>query len=229
MANIIPIVAVWQHRFTFFQVVYLYWFETVLLIIPNWIRIGMAQGDQMETGLKSFVKDAKPRILGIDPPRVYTRGQKAGIMFRYAFGKMAIMMFYLIFIIVFLGLLMGNKDEMIKVFTTILLRDAVFNAAVLVFVISMAVQLLAGYVMNGKYKIMSPLNYNNIFDGRTIVMHIVIVLSGVGYANLFKGKPIESWGPLAFTMLFVFLKTLLDLFSLNKEDYKMQNEGVPYI
>ncbi len=231
MANIIPIVAVWENKFTFFQVIYLYWFETVLLIIPAWVRIAMAQGTQTESGqtLNVALEAIKNSRNEGEEPKPFTPWQKWGIMVRFGFIKLFIMGFYLIFIVVFTGLMVGKKEEGIIVFKTMFFYDPIFNAAVLVFIISMTVQLIAGYIMNGKYKIMSPLNYNNFFDGRTIILHISIVLTTFMYSWWFKDKPHESLGPVAFTTFFVFLKTILDLLSLKNENYKMPSAEVTYI
>src|ERR1051325_5075349 len=50
VANLLPIYGAAIGKLFFFQVIYLYWFESVLLIFFNCVRIAAAKGDTIEAG-----------------------------------------------------------------------------------------------------------------------------------------------------------------------------------
>jgi hypothetical protein len=103
-------------------------------------------------------------------------------------------------------------------------QNPFFNTAVIFFLINMTVQLIGGFFISGRYKVMAPANYTDVFTGRTILMHVMIVGSAVMHQFLFDGKSYVALGEVLYVGIFMLARTLIDLNHLRKQHEK---EPVP--
>ncbi len=213
-ANALPVYGAILGKLVFFQVLYLYWFECLLLILFDLVRIACARG-------KTIPEMTSVRINGIltsyDADQDLRLFNKIKMMFWTAFIRTGMLLFYLLFIIVFIGFQVTAKTHRTDVYDAIMLRGAFMQTALWAFIISNIIQLVAGYFYNGQYRQLSPRAYQNFFTGRVVVMHVLIVGSTFIHKFLFEGKTYAVAGEIVYVGLFMLIKTVMDVRHLAKE------------
>lgn len=151
-ANALPVYGAAIGKLVFFQVIYLYWFESLLLIGFDCIRIASAQGTNV--GGTVFTKMAVGGVA--EDPKVVGFGQKLALILRTIIARVLILLFYLVFIVAFIGFQVTDKKHGLDVVQTMALRNQFFNTAVVIFLINMLVQLVGGFFFSGNYRRDSP-------------------------------------------------------------------------
>lgn len=212
-ANALPVYGAALGKLVFFQVLYLYWFESLLLIAFDLVRIAFARGTQIPD---SAILKVNGVLVKWDAARDLKAWSKLKMMFWTAFIRTALLLFYLLFIIVFIGFQVTDKTHRMDVFGAMLLRGPFMQTAIWAFVISNIVQLIAGFFYNGQYRILSPRAYQNFFSGRVIIMHVMIVGSAFIHKFLFEGKTYAATGEIVYVGLFMLMKTAMDILHFNK-------------
>ena len=206
-ANALPVYGAAIGKLFFFQIVYLYWFESLLLVFFDCIRIGAARGTGMNGG--AFAMIAKGGLSA--GARPITLSGRIGLILGTFVARVLLLAFYLLFILLFIMLQVTGKDHMIEVVMTIAFRNPYFNTALGVFIISNLVQLIGQFFIGGQYRQMSPRNYSNIMDGRTVVLHIMIALGVFAHKFLFEGTAYVAKGEIFYVGVFMLIKTIIDV------------------
>jgi hypothetical protein len=221
-ANLVPLFGAMTGRLFFFQVLYLYWFESLLLIFFDVIRIACARG--RETGGNMFDQWINA---GRDAEQ-FTFGRRLWLIVRYVLVKGGMLLFYLIFVLAFIAFQVTDSSNGLTVTETVAFRNAYFNTSVGCFLISMTVQLITGFFLNGRYKVMSPLSYSSFFDARTMLMHVMIISVVFLHKYLFEHRTYAAAGEILYVGLFVFFKALIEIrkSSLERKDYP---DAIPMI
>lgn len=205
--NLFPLIGVLFYGFGFFALFYLYWWETVIISIFQWLKMGRAELQSKPD--PKFLVNNKP----LSDAQVNSRRYMRRL---YFFVRGGLLAFYLIFIIVFTGSSdAGNGGDMIDNFVLpLMLKVPWMQVSLLVFFISHAVEYRV-WIYDKDYKTTSLTSLGNPIDGRTIIMHIVIVLgtflSAFVTNSLFPENP--RAGVIAYASLFVLLKILVDLYA----------------
>jgi Family of unknown function (DUF6498) len=215
LSNIFPLIGVLYYHMSFFMLFYLYWCETVIISIFNWIKMGKAK--------KKDVPD--PGFTINNHPLTYQQVNSKKYMRRMYLGmRLFILFFYLIFIIVFIGFMQSMRQpdadkNALSVMQTLFFQDRWMQVSLLVFIILHCIQYWQ-WIMTKEYEETSLRKLGSPFDGRMIIMHIVIVLgtflSFYATENLFPHNP--NAGQIAFASLFVFLKVIVDVLSFNRNN-----------
>ncbi len=207
-ANALPVYGAVLGKLVFFQVLYLYWFESLLLILFDLVRIACAQG-------KNVPEDAQFKVNSVliqwDSDGDLRAWSKLKMMFWTALIRTGILLFYLIFIVAFVGFQMTAHEHRTDAFNTVFLRGPFVQTAVWAFIISSIVQLIGGYFFNGEYRRLSPRAYQNFFSGRVILMHVMIVGSVFIHKFLFEDKSYAAGGEIVYVGLFMLIKTIIDI------------------
>lgn len=196
--NLMPAYGVMAGHWTLFSVIYLYWVETLIISFFSFIKIVTAKGTTPINTLKiklSVGSDFK---------------WKLGI--KYLLMRIGTLLFYLLFIVVFVGFLASAKGQGMDNLKLVLLMNPVFNLTLLLYTLSLGMDMAWHYFGNGAYLHTHPSDNASFFDGRTIVMHVVIVLGALGY-NFVKEKfpDNQELAQLYFIMIFVLVKTIADV------------------
>jgi hypothetical protein len=207
VSNALPIYGAAIGKLVFFQVIYLYWFESLLLIGFDCIKIATARGAASEGDV--LVRLAKEDSRQAEKPLGF--GARLSLILRTILVRVALLLFYLIFIVVFVGFQLTDKTHRVDVAMTMALRNPFFNTAVIIFLINMTVQLLGSFFLNGRYGTTSPNSYASLFDGRTILMHVMIVGSVFIHQFFFAHKRYEALGEIVYIGIFMLIRTLFDL------------------
>ena len=211
LANAVPVYGAFTGKLFFFQLLYLYWFESILLIFFDDIRLAVARGEELEGGLVKLMG----RFTNKTGP--VTVWRKIEMILKQTIVRLLLLAFYLIFIIAFIALQVTGPEHHRDMLDTILFRNAYFNSALWIFVISMTVQLLGSFLFNGAYKRASPYNYYNFLDGRTLLIHVMTVLMVFVHQYFFEHKAYAAKGEIAYIAIFSLGKTLLDVFRYRRE------------
>ncbi len=223
-ANALPVYGAILGKLVFFQVLYLYWFECLLLILFDLVRIACAQG-------KTIPGSAALKVNGVqisDADHDLLAWPKIKMMFWTALIRTAMLLFYLLFIVVFIGFQVTDKSHRQDVFGAMLLHGQFMHTAIWAFVISNIVQLIAGYFYNGQYRVLSPRAYQNFFSARVILMHVMIVGSTFIHKFLFEGKTYAANGEIFYVGLFMLIKTLVDIRHFAKT-HEAEDTALPMI
>ena len=125
--------------------------------------------------------------------------------------------FYLLFIIIFIGILTAIEEDPIAFANALLFLDPWVLLSFLGFFFTH----LAEYVLwirDKEYKTTSLRDLGNIFDSRVVVIHVVIVLGT--FASMFAGEKlfpdVKNIGSIAYMCLFVLLKIGVDVYAYSK-------------
>jgi hypothetical protein len=225
-ANMLPVYGAMIGKLVFFQVMYLYWFESLLLILFDLVRIVFARGREYPDTAQMKVNNI---LVPVDTDYDLSMDGKVKMVLSTALIRTALLLFYLIFILAFIGFQVTDKAHRSDVFDSVMLRGPFVSAAIWAFVISSVVQLIAGFFLNGEYRRMSPRQYTNFFSGRIILMHVMIVGSVFIHNFLFDGKTYAAKGEIVYIGVFMLFKTIGDVATLGKKLKEEEGVGVPMI
>ncbi|MBC7426405.1 MAG: hypothetical protein H7321_07705 [Bacteroidia bacterium] len=164
--NLLPVLGVFYQGWTIFYIVYLFWFESLILSFFIFFKIIFANKDYQD----ELYKDQKTE-------------SKFTIGIRYLLIRIGVLVFYLIFILAFIAFA-GNENgnSTGDVIELIAFMNPSFNIVALLFSISLLIDFVFNYIISGVSKKTDPHQYS-IFDSRTLILHIVIVLGAVIYSN----------------------------------------------
>jgi hypothetical protein len=192
--NLVPILGVAYYNWAPFEVFWLFWMETLIIAFFNTIRVLYSQGWNKETSQEGR---------GIH--------MNIGSAMKYLVMRIFIFLFYSLFIIVFIGVMGARNDNSVRSLSVIFFGSKLFNIALLLTIASQLYYITKYFFLNRAYYFSSPGDYSAIFDGRQIVIHIGVVLGGVGTAFLFK----EGQAPGAsiwVISVFCITKCILELY-----------------
>ena len=170
----------------------------------NTIRIIFSQGQQ-------------PAAVNTQQPLVYNINK--GI--KYLLIRIAIFLFYAIFIITFIGFVANtNKDKGI-VLATLLFKNQFFNLGLLISIFSQSYYLIIDFFRNGAFFTAQPNSYAAIFDGRQLVIHVAIVLGAFGSMFLVKNTSFGSYSSIFIISLLCICKCCAELFNYKNNHNKI--------
>jgi hypothetical protein len=176
--NLLLIWGVWQWGWTPFVVFYLFWLETLIIAFFNTLKIIFCRGDEYEQRL-----ELSTHPFAVIHVRYGSHIFKA---LTYFITRLFIFFFYLLFIVVFIGLVMLNKSGSTQVIQTLFFYNTTFNIALLGFILNQALQFIFNFILDDEYKKTHPSDFAAIFDGRQLIIHIAVVLGGV-FGGFFGG------------------------------------------
>ncbi len=213
-ANALPVYGAVIGKLVFFQVLYLYWVESFLLIFFDNIRIMAARGNTVPSdGINvRLINAMMNREAGT--PEHWNFFKRLWLVIRTSIIRTLILLFYMVFIVAFIAFQVTDKGHRHDILDTVLFRNQFFNYSLIAFLINAAVQLISGFFLSGNYKSDSPRQFTAPFDGRTILMHVMIVGSVFIHQYFFAGKSYASKGEIVYIGLFMLIKTIADLFHL---------------
>jgi hypothetical protein len=191
--NLLPLYGVWTQGWTFFLVMYIFWFEMLIVTFFNTFKILLSQGHTLQEGV--------------------LRGEAVALTSRFGEGlkylivRMMIFLFYMIFIIVFVGLGVGThssiKDASVRDMATALyFSNGTFNLAIISFFSMNLYQFLKKFVLNQRFLVSQPEEFSAYFDYRMITVHVTLVL-GV-FLGKFLVARFGSQSPLVMPLVVTF-------------------------
>lgn len=186
------------NQWPIFLVIYGFWLETIIISIFETLKILFAKGENSK------------------PPNITLATQHLLI-------KFGMLLFYLIFIVVFIGLLHSSKTDSIKILNAVYFRDKFFNAALLSMILGGLLNFIVIYWMELRTNFGAK-HFFNFLDARTLTIHLVIVIGtfALEFAdkNLLFNENLDK--KYVFLSIFILVKTIADLvsiqFSNNEED-----------
>ena len=187
--NCVPLLGVIYYDWSVFALLYAFWLETLGLSFLTAIRIVFAQ--------KSSEK-----------------GPFIATAIRFLFARTFILLFYLLFIVVFVGVQISGKQEGVNFMMYLILLQPGFRITILLFITLKFIELVYVYFYKNQRKYTDPMDFHPFLEGRIVVIHIVIVL-GVFACQFFSEKLGNHSGIIAFASVFVLVKTIGDLVAYN--------------
>lgn len=215
ITNIIPLVGIIYYDLTFFALFYLFWWETVIISFYQWMKMGRAKK----------IADPDPNFTVNGRTLTHEQVNSKRYMRRmYFWVRLLMLIFYLIFIIIFVGVMQSaTSDGAISFVRAFLFSDPWMKVALLAFIFTHGLEYWV-WKRDGEDKNTSLRELGMPFDARIIIMHMVIVLGTFGslYASekLFPGNP--KAGSIAYAAIFVFLKIIVDVFSYVKNQRRTE-------
>ncbi len=203
-ANMMTLIGVIYLNWSVFALIYLYWIETFLFITANSIKILATQGGK--------------------EPAPHCR-----MAFRYFRFNAGLLLFYLMFIVFFIGFMVAEKQEGTHFSTYLFFREPSFAAGVISFFILKMTELVVIYFLSGQYKKAKPEMFNSFFNMRLILIHVVIVL-GVFTFIFLSTKLNNYYGIIGFASVFVAVKCIIDfvgIFYIGKK--QKEDNTIPFI
>ena len=182
--NFIPFLGVIFFNWSIFALIYSYWLETLGIAFFNSIMI--------LTGQNAPEK----------PPHI----RKALFYLTFHAG---ILLFYMIFIITFIGLMVAEKQEGAGFVNYLAFIDRSFRYSIIGLFIFQAIRFTNNYFLSGSYKTFKPDGNYMIFNVRSAMIHLVIILGF--FAFNYTSKTINTrYGIIAFALVFVLIKSIAD-------------------
>ena len=183
--NLIPLFGVVFLDWSVFALLYVFWLETLGLSFFNALRIFFSSAEQ-------------------DGPYF---SKAAG----YIIFRVFILGFYLVFIVTFIGLMMAGKQgkghEWVEY---LLLLDPIFRFTVMSFFVIKLIEFIYFYFIKDERSQTYPDTYRNFFDGRLIVIHVVLV-GGFFMFQYFSNLWGDRTGLIAFALVFVIIKSFVEM------------------
>ncbi len=210
ISNILPLIGILYYDLTFFSLFYLYWWETVIISFFTFMKMGRAQ--QRSEPDPNYTVNGKTLTNEQVNSKRYMRTSFAVIRF-------FMLVFYLIFIVIFVGLVSAAKsdDDILSFGGTLFFIYPWMRISFAAFLITHTLEYWI-WVRDEEYKTTSLRALGSPFDSRIVIMHIVIVLgtflSFYASENLFPGNP--KAGSMGYAILFVMMKTGVDMFAYMK-------------
>ncbi len=190
LSNLFPLYGVLQYHWTIFSVVYIYWIELLIITFFLILKMLFASGDEQ-----------------------VTFSGKVWLAAKFLLFRCGIFLFYLLFIVVFLGLMVSAKDtsSSMNMMQALLLRGSFYYYTILSFILYNLVEFIVWYMASGKYRTAKPNDYFIILDPHILVVHIVVVLG----TFLYQGATEQlHWNHknsmIACVSLFVVVKIIAD-------------------
>lgn len=202
----------------FFFVIYAYWFEQVVRVFFNVLKILKAGKDITEMPAMRIVKNNREFTLAdYNNRKHYAR--------YYAFGNVFLLGCYWVFIIVMAGFVIPvsvDDKEMFKQNLLIMIfRDSAFLVALVTFAVKGLSGYMNDYVLNEAYKKTDVLMVGGLFDRQNMVMHLSLIF-GVGtWFMLSRYLPAyNKYSMLTLGIIFIVLKTVSDLYGYHASKKK---------
>ncbi|MEO6834062.1 MAG: DUF6498-containing protein [Chitinophagaceae bacterium] len=226
LTNAIPVYGAWVGKLLFFQLIYLFWLEGFILIVLDDVKIMTARGEDKTTGGLSLQMLVAGAIATASKAEHWSFFKRLWVAIKSSILKSLVLFFYLLFIIVFIGLQVTDKSRQVDVWQTIALKNDFFNFSLATFAINAVVQLILMFFLNGRYKTESPHLFTFPINGRIIFMHVMIVGSVFIQISFFKGKTYEAKGEVVYVGLFMLIKALGDWINLRSRLRENPSEEV---
>ncbi len=196
--NLMPVYGVMMNEWTIFSVIYLYWLETLILSAFSFIKIVSSKGSTPNEKLKMKF------------PAKDESKWKTGI--RFLIIRIGLLLFYLLFIFLFVGLLISDKADMRTNIEMAFFMNPIFNLTLMLYTLSVGMDLMWHFYGNGEYLRVHPSDNASLFDGRTIVIHVAMVLGVLGFMYVKEHFPNhQHLAKLYFISIFVLIKTITDV------------------
>jgi len=194
--NLVPIFGVIFFNWQPFEAFWFFWVETLIMAVFNCIRIVFSQNQQ-------------PATVNTGSPLVYHI--RKGI--RYLLIRIAIFLFYTLFIVTFIGFVANNNADKGSVLTTLLFQNRFFNLSLLISIFSQGYYLVFYFFRNGAFFTAKPDSYAALFDSRQLVMHFAVVLGALGSIFLIKNTSFGSYSSAFIISLLCICKCTAELFN----------------
>jgi hypothetical protein len=195
--NVIPIIGVAIFSWQPFEAFWFFWLETLVIAGFNVIRIVYSQGQPAGN-----VNPDKPLVLNF------------GKGIKYLVVRIGVFLFYAIFIITFIGFVANTHSNKGEVLSTLLFQNKLFNAGLLISIVSQGYYLLMGFFRNGNFYTSAADSFASIFDGRQLVIHIAIVVGALGSIFLEKNTSFGIYGNIFITSMLCICKCIFDVFDV---------------
>lgn len=186
--NIVPLLGVIFNGWSVFALIYSYWLETLAITFISSIIILTAQNST----------DQFPHI------------KKAISYFIFRAGML---IFYMIFIVVFIGLMISEKQEGAGFVRYLVFIDHAFRYTILSLFVIKVLELIYYYFLSGVYKTTNPNDYYVFFDVRSVMIHFVIILGFFAF-KFVSERFNNEFGIIAFAAVFVIIKSIADVVSI---------------
>ena len=197
----IPIIGVASFNWQPFEAFWFFWVETLIMTLFYTIRIVYSQGQ-----LPDNVNTSKPLVYHLN------RGIK------YLLIRIAIFLFYAIFIIAFIGFVANVNKDKVAIISTLLFQNKLFNAGLLISIFSQGYYLLTGFFRNGAFYTSTPDSFTALFDGRQLVIHVAIILGALGGIFLAKNTSFGNYSNIIIISLLCICKCIFDIFNIRTAD-----------
>ena len=192
-SNLFPLYGVINYNWTIFTVVYIYWIELLIITFFQFLKIIIAKGEPKTSAL-----------------------EKASIAIKFVIVRVGLFLFYLLFIVTFLGIMASAKDDngngAITMFEAMFFRGSFYRITLLSFVLYNFVDFLVLFILNDEYKITKPTDYNGVLDLHILIVHIVVVLGTFLYQGVTEKLHWNHHNAMiACVSLFVVVKIIADV------------------
>lgn len=195
--NLIPVLGVASFNWQPFEAFWFFWVETIIIALFNTIRIVYSQGQL-------------PPDVNINKPLVYHLNK--GI--KYLLIRIAIFVFYAIFIITFIGFVANVNKDKEAIISTLVFQNKLFNAGLLISIFSQGYYLFMSFFRNGAFYTSTPDSFASIFDGRQLVIHVAIVIGALGGIFLAKNTSFGNYSNIFIISLLCICKCMFDIINL---------------
>lgn len=185
-----------DNKLPFFLLLYAFWLDTLILSVIDSIAILLAQNIDPEKQNKTWFKVRWAAI--------------------FLITRVAILLFYALFMVVFIGLMAHGGGFSKEVMLALVFKNRWFNLGILSFAVAQIAQLIFNYILPKRYLQTSPADYIGCFDPRIIVLHVVIVLGAFVNQHFASDPNGPVYAEYTLIALFLLAKIVLDLVMANR-------------
>jgi hypothetical protein len=202
-----------QHKNVFF-VIYIFWFQALIHVAFNLLRILKAGKDLTKLPEMNVTINKREFTLADYNNRSY-------YALYYGLGHLFLLFIYWVFIIQMVGfvipLSIDDKEMFRQNILIMIFRDYTFVLALLVFFVRAAIE-YSDYILSGAYKSTSILMMGPVFGQENLVMHTSLI-TGIGLWFMVRRfyPAYSAYTMLAFAVAFITIKLIADLYSHSRK------------
>jgi hypothetical protein len=210
--NLFPLAGVLFFNWSFFAIIYIYWWETVIMSMFNLFKMHKA----------SALAQPDPNMTINGLPQTFEQVNNVKFMRRNYTGVRVFTLFiYFVFICVFIGMYQGSQPGQPGPVEIVFFMEDFMRISLFVIFLYYLIDYLV-FRMSGEWQETTVAELAVPFDGRSVVMHVVIVLGAV--STVFLGEKLfgseEAAAPVMFTSFFVLVKTGVDVVAAKKKMHR---------
>lgn len=196
--NFVSLLGVIFFDWSVFALFYFFYLETVAISFFDGLKILYAEGDE----------DKGPHIVPA---------------FRFLFFRFFILAFYMVFIIVFVGILIsGQQGKGYEWAQYFMLMVPSFKITVYSLLALQLFDFIFFYMIKKQREHTTVASLNQFFNARIVIIHVVIILGAFTF-QYFGDKFGSRYGIIGFATVFVLFKILVDFFLYAIDSKKINN------
>lgn len=183
---LVPLLGVALWGWSFFELMYMYWMETLVLVVVNLLKLNLAQGQTTQAEYDRMTKVSYNNYT----PTLADWNNRAYVKKLYRQSSLFFLFIYFVFIVVIVGVV-ATRDwpEVAANMRVLFFGDLEFNLGLGVVVVMQAFDYWFVYRGRGEYRHTTLAQLGQPTSPRMIILHVSIIFGTFAYFGIQRELP----------------------------------------